>query len=535
MTRFPTIIPALSIVLLLLTTMAAYGSTYGEIHDDAYGESSDVLDSYLVAAENLDADSVETNLPVIGDYSELMASFEEASRRDPMTALLERYPIADKATIDELATLSTDEVTQRLARDIDEQLILVILVARSPRLARAEHAWRAALNRYPQTVYLQDLLTQYQAFTEGMSLGVGQEYQRGMIQMNYSSPGMLTLRGRVVELDIEIAWNEYLQEGSDVIADAKSILAEIKNKNDLISINSRSVSRLSVLSGVSLAQYVSGTRSFSDLVRIRTELASRNDSLERIRSMRDGLTGRLASMLNLPTSTSFGNFTRIDADPDLPESEILMAGLVETRPELIGIGLGIEKMDAMIEMALLRADPDRTFGFTYFQGRDVASLSGSGDMDGMDDMNMAGDADSGEMEMDDMSFMNSPMIDFRNTGFAPDLTWAMEMFDRRDAMTEMLNAKNDMASGMLQMQIERYNRSIESAGVSGGRIIPNAQAALDVVRSGYTTDENNFNDLIMAELSLLMARMDLANFRMEAHLAVAEIEQLIGHALIDSE
>lgn len=67
--------------------------------------------------------------------------------------------------------------------------------------------------------------------------------------------------------------------------------------------------------------------------------------------------------------------------------------------------------------------------------------------------------------------------------------------------------------------------------MSEGRIIPNAQAALDVVRTGYTTDENSFNDLIMAELSLLMARMDLANFRMEKRLAVAEIERLIGHGL----
>ncbi len=513
MIRFPTRIPALSIVLLLLTTLAAYGSTYEEMRDDAYGDTSDVLDSYLVAAENLDADSVDNDLALIGDYSELMASFEEASLRDPMIALLERYPIADKALIVELAPLSTDEVTQRLAQDIDEQLILAILLARSPRLARAENAWRAAINRYPQTAYLQDLLSRYQAFTEGMSLGIGHEYQRGMIQMNYSSPGMLTLRGQVVELDIDIAWNEYLREGTDVIADARSILAEIRNKDDLISINSRSVSRLFVLSSVIQAQYVSGTRSFSDLVRIRTELASRSDSLERLRSMRDGLTGRLASMLNLPTSTSFGNFTWTDADPVLPVSEILIARLGETRPDLIGIGLGIDKMDAMIEMALLRADPDRTFGFAYFQGRDVASLSGSGAM----------------------SFMNRPMIDFRNTGFAPDLAWAMEMFDRRAAMAEMLNAKTDMASGMLQMQIERHNRSVESAGVSGGRIIPNARAALDVVRSGYTTDENNFNDLIMAELSLLMARMDLANFQMEIRLAVAEIERLIGHALIDSE
>jgi len=41
-------------------------------------------------------------------------------------------------------------------------------------------------------------------------------------------------------------------------------------------------------------------RSFSDLVRIRTELADRRDNLDRINSMRDGLLSRLASMLDIP-------------------------------------------------------------------------------------------------------------------------------------------------------------------------------------------------------------------------------------------
>jgi hypothetical protein len=500
----------MAIFLALFFALTANASTYSELHEDANNNTSDVYDLYSVSAETIQNEASVGSISEPPDYSDLLARYEAASVRDPLGALLERFPVASRFQIEEYQVLDRDAAASNLNSNVDEELILAALLTRSPRLARTEAAWHATLNRYPQTLYLQDILNRYQAFTEGMSLGVGREYQRGMVQMNYASPGMLTLRGEVVELDIEIAWNEYIREGTEIIADTKSLLAEIRNKNELISINSASASRLSVLSSVVEAQYVAGTRSFSDLVRIRTELAIRRDMVERMGSMRDGLYGRLAAMLDLPVTTTFGEFTwAVETNLDL-STENLAGEIVESRPELIQIALGVEKMDAMIEMTLLRADADQTFGFTYSQGRDVKASGGG---------------------MSDMNFMNRPMVDHRGTDTALDLAWAMEIMDRRNAMREMLQAKTDMATGMLAMQIERYKRSVESTGVSRGRVIPNSRAALDVVRAGYTAQENNFNDLIMAELTLLMARMDLSNFELDKRLSLVEISRLMGHRI----
>ena len=176
------------------------------------------------------------------------------------------------------------------------------------------------------------------------------------------------------------------------------------------------------------------------------------------------------------------------------------------------MSLGVEKMDTMIEMTMLRSDPDRTFGFTWYQGREIQSLTS-----GMPGMGMG-----------IMNFMQRPMFDHRNFNYTLEFAWAREMMDRRNAMAEMLDAKTSMLSGMLNMHVEKYWQSIESAGVSRGRVIPNSQSALDVIRSGYTTGANDFNDLIMAELSLLKARMGLVDHEKEKRLALAEIERLLG-------
>ncbi|MCK4720688.1 hypothetical protein KAU08_08515, partial [bacterium] len=236
----------MAIFLALFFALTANASSYSELREDANSNTSDVYDLYSGSAETIQNEVSVGSISKSPDYSYLLARYEAASVRDPLGALLERFPVASRFQIEEYQVLDREAVASNLNSNIDEGLILAVLLARSPRLARAEEAWHATLNRYPETLYLQDILNRYQAFTEGMSLGVGREYQRGMVQMNYASPGMLTLRGEVVELDIEIAWNDYIREGTEIIADTKSLLAEIRNKNELISINSASASRLSV-------------------------------------------------------------------------------------------------------------------------------------------------------------------------------------------------------------------------------------------------------------------------------------------------
>jgi hypothetical protein len=132
------------------------------------------------------------------------------------------------------------------------------------------------------------------------------------------------------------------------------------------------------------------------------------------------------------------------------------------------------------------------------------------------------------MDMNNSDFMNTPMVDYRRSSFGIDYAWAAELVDRRAEMASMLQNMTDMALGMLEMQINRYNQGLQSEATYSGRVIPDARAALDVVRIGYSGDENTFSDLIGAELALLDARNDLANIRMDRRIAFAEIERQMG-------
>jgi cobalt-zinc-cadmium efflux system outer membrane protein len=508
------IIAAIVFFFFMMPESVSHATDYSSAREAAEDGSTDVVGTFLAFADQL---SESSDTEEIDSGFDMAQYYQMASSRDPLADLLRIYPVATEDHVTTLQSMEDGDILEMLSGEPDENEIIAVLLARSPRLARAKNAWRASLNRYPQVDFVQDLISRYSAFTEGMTLGIGREYQQDMIQMHYQGPGesgMMSLRGRVAELDVETAYRDYLREGSSLIADARTLLAQIRNKEDLISINSASVSRLASLRSVVEAQYMAGTQSFSDLIRIGTELKSRRDTLESLTSMRDGLKGQLAAMLDLPAaeigSIGWCDDAGISLDDESPGDEIQ-----SSRHELAQLALGVEKMDAMIEMSRVMASPDYTLGMTYYQGREVDGTAG----DGMD------------MEMDSTGFMTQPMIDYRQTGYPLEFAWSMELIDRRDAMQSMLDAKTDEALGMLAMLSERFNQAVDSEGVYAGQIIPDARAALSVVRTGYVADENNFNDLIASELSLLMADMDLANIRLDRRLALIEIERLIGKDL----
>ena len=549
------IVTVLAGLFFTLSVQTANAADYSSIRGQASGGSSEVLNAFLSASQDGSTVRTEPVAPNDQVYDDLMQKYRAASVHDPVGDLLTLYPIASHERIVEFKSMNPSDVAQLLADDPPEQRIIALIVARSPSIAQAENAWRATLNRYPQTLFLQDLLNRYQSFTSGLSVGVGEEYQNGMIQMNYPSPGMLSLRGRVVEIDAEIAYRDFLREASETVADAKVLLAQIRNKDELISSTSTSLSLLSILGQVAQVQYEAGTRSFSDLVRIQTEQARRRDQIQRLGSEREGLLGQLAASISLPANTSFGEIGwSEDSKPSLDDNA-LRDELPRSRQEIIQAALGLEKMDAMIQMTRRQAIPDATLGMSYLQAGGASSdisgatdsampeasvtSSGSGSTDtsmsGMDSGTAGGTGAAGadmtateNMNMNNSDFMNTPMVDYRRSSFGIDYAWAAELVDRRAEMASMLQNMTDMALGMLEMQINRYNQGLQSEATYSGRVIPDARAALDVVRIGYSGDENTFSDLIGAELALLDARNDLANIRMDRRIAFAEIERQMG-------
>jgi hypothetical protein len=544
-------------ILFIGVTNNSQATTYSSAREQASDGSSEVYDSFLTSAQSLESETpVSIEMDSI-NLSGIMLEYRDASERDPITSILTIYPVASHERIEEFRAMDDSQVAQLLADNPPEQRILALVIARSPAIAKAENAWRASLNLYPQTMFLQDLLARYQSFTSGLTLGIGEEYQNAMIQMDYPAQGMLSLRGRVVEIDVDKAYSEIFRVTSESVADTKVLLAQIRNLDTLIGNQNSSLSLLNILEQVANVQYVAGTRSFSDLVRLQTEQAKRRDNIQRLRSEKAGILGQLAASMNIPATTVAGDIQWSDDSKPSLDEESLRSGLSQTRQEIVQASLDLEKMETMILMTRREMAPDLTFGMSYLQsgsasggvstsdnssmtGMGAAPSTASGTDTSMGGMNsglgdvgalITGSPDESNTTMGGPSFMNTPMVDYRNTDYGANFAWAAELVNRRDEMSSMVENMTSMALGMLEMQISTYNQGIQSERTFSGEVIPDAQATLDVVRIGYSGNENNFSDLIGAELTLLDARNELAGIVMNRRIALAEIERIVGKTI----
>ncbi|MCX6646330.1 MAG: hypothetical protein NTY09_08235 [bacterium] len=544
-------------LFLGVTGNSSYATTYSSVRELASDGSSEVYNAFLSAAQNGENETPESQETESINLSGIMLEYQDASAKDPIADILTIYPVASHERMEEFRAMDDTEVAQLLADNPPEQRILALIIARSPAIARAENAWRASLNLYPQNMFLQDLLARYQAFTSGLTLGIGEEYQNAMIQMDYPAPGMLSLRGRVVEIDVDKAYSDILRESSESIADTKVLLGQIRNLDTLIGNSNSSLSLLNILEQVANVQYIAGTRSFSDLVRLRTEQAKRRDGIQRLNSEKTGLLGQLAASMNLPATSAIGEIQwPDDSKPSLNE-DALRNELPQSRQEIVRASLDLEKMETMILMTRREMAPDLTFGMSYLRSGSASgdiSASNNSSMTGMGaapstvsgaDTSMGGmgsglgdvgtlineTPDQSNASMGSPSFMNNPMVDYRNSNYGVDFAWAAELVNRRDEMKNMVENMTAMALGMLEMQISTYNQGLQSERTFSNEVIPDAQATLDVVRIGYSGNENNFSDLIGAELTLLDARNELAGIIMNRRVALAEIERIVGKTI----
>jgi hypothetical protein len=493
-------------------------------------KKSEVFESFIRALpdEKLPEDTNASN----DDYSNLISKYESESSKDTIKSISELFPFIDPSQVNDFSTLDQKDLLKKVSKGLNDRDILNLLIVRSNLIAKAREEWTASLNLYPQTVYLQDLLKTYQAFTEGTTIGIGKEYQQDMIQMYYPSPGMTGLRGRIVDADVRMAWLDFLAQTRDVLVDGQSLLAEIRKQEDMISIYKESASLIGVLSDVTRVQYKTGTRSFADAIRIETELDAITDSINRMTSMQEGSISKLLSMLDLPVDADFGSIKwTLDDSPDVNINQ-LRNELPDTSQELQKLALQVEKMDTMIKMARIGIAPDKTLGFTYFQGRDVTAFDSKMQAPGIkDSTGMTSMGSNNKNEMPEENFMSTPMVDYREMNFALDSSWATELVDQKNAMVEMLKADSNMKSGMLEMTYKDYTQMIKSEKLYNQQIIPKAKAALDVVRRGYSSNENDFSDLISSEQAYLMARMELVNTTYERRVAQYEMVRSFGRNL----
>lgn len=122
------------------------------------------------------------------------------------------------------------------------------------------------------------------------------------------------------------------------------------------------------------------------------------------------------------------------------------------------------------------------------------------------------------------------------------LSVPIPLFDRnqgnlQEAVSRKYKAQDELAalenrlSANLAGQYERFNAARLAIESLQTEILPSAQSAFDAANKGFSAGKFNFLDVLDAQRTLFQAKSQYIQALLEAHLAVAEIERMLGDVI----
>lgn len=390
----------------------------------------------------------------------------------------------------------------------------------NPSLQADFAAFQAAAQEVPQVTSLMDPRVSYTQFVEGVQTRVGeQQFVAGVSQM-FPWFGKLRLQGDVARTKAMQSLQSYRASMLTVRQQVESVWYRLAYEQAALALAEEDKRTIEQTLEAAAALYGSGERGRGSLLQSQAELARIENELTgypaRIVALREELS-RLMFVAEL------GKVPPLD-DPDgsersLPDAESLIAEAIALRPELERIRLQEEQADLRHKLAEKDYYPDLTLGVNYI---------GVGDRPD-NPMGAMAPADEGDDAWGVSVGFNIPLPNARRRAARE-----QALRQREEAEWRRIAAESEIEEEV-QSILPRLSSLDEQLDILRGNLLPLAEEAYATNQAGYTSGNATFLDLLDSQRTLIAVRRDLLRTRRDYHLAIAELERVVGGSIVPEE
>jgi hypothetical protein len=394
-----------------------------------------------------------------------------------------------------------------LKDEISLDLLLALAIYKNPMILSAQKQWKAAIERFSQISSLDLIMRDYVSFTQSLSTKIGPQRNKKMVQMKFPFPGMLSLKGEIINKDAQIAKLSYENTQIKIMTMLRktyySLLFVAKEED----ITKKTLKLLQELEKVAQIKYETGKTSFNDVIKVQIKMEKLKDSLKTITEKKAKLKVKMTQLLNLPPNTAFGEMIETKITFIKTTDELYKLG-GENNKGLTILSEKIKKMALMIQMAEKKFYPDFTAGYSFFKDNKVMQLGTQAMME---------------------PFMTTPMVDQEKNGYyAKNDAYIREVKEKYKGMLEMLKAKSDKLTFDIKDAYFNIDKAKRAQKLYQTNLIPKAKEALEVADVGYETGMVSFLDVLDANMMWLKFNMEYYKAIRDTATNIADMEKLIG-------
>jgi cobalt-zinc-cadmium efflux system outer membrane protein len=288
----------------------------------------------------------------------LKAPRKETSFFTPSPGLLKALKTAagdGKAALDALAHPYSLETLETLA------------LIRNPRIQAAQDDVRAAIDTYSQVMALDDILRQYSAFTAEIMTDVGPVKGKETMRTLFPFPGVLSLKGEIVNQSAREAFEQLEITLKTVVTDVRKAYWNLLYLGKAEGISREVLDLYRHLEQVAASRYETGSTSYQDVIKVRIRREILEEDLKTLIEKKQNLKSQILALLNLPPEARLSRPKDRNPPDAVPPLDSLYGLARQHRQELKRMRVRVGKMEWLIELAETKILPQYTLGLSFYE------------------------------------------------------------------------------------------------------------------------------------------------------------------------
>ena len=361
------------------------------------------------------------------------------------------------------------------AAELSREALVGAVLERNPSIRAARHAWKAALERYPQVTALEDPMLGLG--TAPLSFGSDEVDDAGRIDVSQRLPfpGKLALRGEAALAEAEAASQDHAAVRLRLAGMASRLFDEYVLAIRSLEINAEHLALLEELQQIARVRYEAGEAAHQDPIQAEVELTHAIHRQVEFEANRRVVAQQIAALLHWPSEGELPPPARAPAPGAIATPpDRLVDEAFGSRPELAAAAARVAAEQARLDLARRDYLPDFTLAGAYdtlWQERDLQPFVGVQ--------------------------LNVPLQLGRRKAAVE------EARARLEQARDLRLAEEDEVRLGVRSGVDRLAEAQHLVHLMRDRLLPAARDHVEAARSGFEAGRNDFPVLIESERNLL--------------------------------
>jgi len=362
--------------------------------------------------------------------------------------------------------------------------VLTLALRNNLEIKSAKQAVTASLSKYDQVGFLEDMLSQYAAFTNTKK------------RTQFPSPGLLSLKSSIINQSVETERLRLKQKIQDVITQTQLAYTELHFTRAQIALIKKDISLLKSLKRELQNNYSSNTGELDGVVQVEIDLAKSRNNLQTAKDRLNTQTVRINSLLNRSPELSLGKLDKHTNDKYLlsQNSTTYIKQAQRNRIEIAILESELLQMQKVIQLSQKRLYPN---------------------------------LDSGLSILKNGKFSTKLKIKTNNV-LAKDDDYLTETKAKVKALRLKIAALKTTTANDVQQYVSTHQSALKTQALYRNKVIPKSKVALDIANNSYETGETSYASVIDEQIKIVKYRLAALSAQYNAIISTFRLERIVS-------